>query len=161
MAVHFFVQDRDLKAIKSNWKTNEHFAEFVSEFELADVEYAMEDIADKYFTRADAIHTKHFSQWRNDYLHIALAGDNVPARSIANWLLELPIPDDMSLEYYSKKHKTTINTSVCGQFLISNNTNSKYTCKEFFRIHRQAVQEIAEGRKLWGDTVSEKMIKFR
>ena len=84
MAVHFFVQDRDLKAIKNNWKTNEHFAAFVSEFELADSEYAIDDIADKYFARADAIHTKHFFQWRNDYLHIALAGDDVPARYIAN-----------------------------------------------------------------------------
>ena len=103
MAVHFFVQDQDLKVIKSNWKTNEYFAAFVGEFELIDMEYAIDDI-----------YTKHFRQWHNDYLHIALLVEDVPARYIANWLLELPIPDDLQLEYYSKKHKTTINTLLCG-----------------------------------------------
>ena len=146
MAVHFFVQDRDLKAMKHNWKINEHFAAFVSEFELADVEYAIEDIADKYFTRADVIHTKHFSQWRDNYLHIALAGDSVPARYIANWLLEIPIPNDLPLDYYSEMHKTTFNTSLCGQFLILNNTPSDYRNKDFYTLHRDAIKEMAEGK---------------
>ena len=61
MAVHFFVQDRDLKVIKNNWEMNEHFAAFVSEFELVDVEYAIDDIVEKYFTQADVIYTTYFS----------------------------------------------------------------------------------------------------
>ena len=161
MAVHFFAQDRDLKAMKNNWKTNEHFAAFVSEFELADVEYEIDDLADKYFARADAIHTKHFSQWTTNYLHIALAGDNVPARYIANWLLEIPIPSDLPMEYYSEKHDTMINTTFCGRFLVSNNNPSDYQAKEFYTLHRDAIQEIAEGNKMWGEIASEKMIHFR
>ena len=97
-----------MKGLKDNWKTNIHFAAFVGEFELADVEYAIDDIAVIHFTRADAVYAKYFSQWRDDYLCIVLKGDNVPARYIANWLPEVPSPNDLSLEYYSEKHKTTI-----------------------------------------------------
>ena len=125
------------------------------------MEYAIDDIAEKYFVRADAIHTKYFCQWHNDYLYISLAGDNVPARYIANWILEIPIPNNLPLEYYSEKHKTTINTSLCGQFLISNNTHVDNQSKEFYTLYFDTVQEIAEGNKLWSETRSEKMIKFR
>ena len=80
MSIHFFVQDQDLKVIKSNWKTSEYFSAFVSEFEIADVEYAIDDISDKYFTRSDSVRTNHFCQWHNDYVHIAWAGEDVFVR---------------------------------------------------------------------------------
>ena len=67
----------------------------------------------------------------------------------------------MPIEYYSEKHRTMISTTLCGQFLVSNNNPSDYQAKEFYTLHRDAIQEIAEGNKLWGETASEKMILFR
>ena len=76
-------------------------------------------------------------------------------------LVEILIPNDLPLKYYSQKNKTTNNTSLCVQFLILNNTPSNYQSKEFCTIHRNDVQEIAECNKLWGWTASEEMIEFR
>ena len=67
-----------MKIIRNKWKTNEHFAAFVSKFELANAEYKIDDLADKYFKQADLIHTKYFCKWRDNYLHLVLVGRKCP-----------------------------------------------------------------------------------
>ena len=81
---------------------------FVSEFQLTDAEYPIEKLAHRYFKQNDSIHTKHLSQRGYKYLHLALAGGNIHARYVENWIPELPITNDLPLDYYSDKHRKTL-----------------------------------------------------
>ena len=42
--------------------------------------------------RAIEIYTKHFEQWQTKYLHVCLAGGEMPARLFANWILKRDTP---------------------------------------------------------------------
>ena len=121
MAVYYYVQDRDLRNLIVNWKDNDHFAKFLREYPEGGA-YTSEKLASEFFNHANKIHTKHFEQWRSRYLHLALAGDSVPARYLANWFLGSPIPSELPISYHSETHRTTIHTNECCQFLIRNNT---------------------------------------
>ena len=80
---------------------------------------------------------------------MTLAGDSVPARYLANWILMLPILFDLPETYQSTKHRTNINTHTCGQFLTQNNTPESHQSRQYFLLHRAEVAHIVEGRKLW------------
>ena len=78
MAVHYFVQHRDIEELSSNWKSNPIFAEFVSGFPVND-HYTIDQLANDFFKRAKDRHAKHFDQWRYKYLYLALGGESQPA----------------------------------------------------------------------------------
>ena len=159
MALHFYVQHRDLHFLINNWKTHEKFKEYVRTFPNNSIEYNMDKLANDFFKRVDDIHAKHFAQWRDKYLHLALAGDIIPARYLANWILALPNPS-LPLEYFSAVHKTTINVEAALSFLKLNNTPESQRSKQYFINHRDAIIEIAEGKELWSED-SDCMRKFR
>ena len=159
MALHFYVQHRDLHFLINNWKTHEKFKEYVRTLPNNSIEYNMDKLANHFFKRVDAIHTKHFSQWRDKHLHLALAGDIIPARYLANWILALPNPS-LPLEYFSAVHKTTINVEAALSFLKLNNTPESQRSIQYFINHRDAIIEIAEGKELWSED-SDCMRKFR
>ena len=159
MALHYYVQHRDLHFLIDNWKTHEQFKEYVRTFPNNSIEYNMDKLANDFFKRADAIHTKHFSQWRDKYLHLALAGDSLPARYLANWILERPTLS-LPLEYSSSVHKTTINVNAAFAFLKVNNTPESQRSHQYFVDHRDAIIEMAEGKDLWSEE-SDCMRKFR
>ena len=48
MAVHYFVQDRDLKYLINNWQTMSHFKGFIDNFQTNE-EYTKEQLASEYF----------------------------------------------------------------------------------------------------------------
>ena len=87
MAVHYYVQDRDLKDLMQNWATNPHFARFILSFPDNDV-YGKEDLVRKYLTGVKERHTKHFKKWKVKYLQLLLASDEIwPPHLLADWLL--------------------------------------------------------------------------
>ena len=159
MALHFYVQHRDLYFLINNWKTHDKFKEYVRTFPNNSIEYNMDKLANDFFKRVDAIHTKHFSQWRDKYLHLALAGDVIPARYLANWILGLPNPS-LPLQYFLTVHKTTIDVEAALSFLTLNNSPETQRSNQYFLNHRDAIIEIAEGKELWSED-SDCMRKFR
>ena len=62
MAVNYFVQNRDLEELSSNWKLNPEFAAFISEFPENDY-YTIKQLTYDFFTRAKDRHAKHVDQW--------------------------------------------------------------------------------------------------
>ena len=81
MAVHSFVQHRDLEELLSNWKDSVNFAVFVAIFPENDI-YGIDQLAKDFFTQAKDRHAKHFDQWHNKYLNLTLGGDSAPAEYI-------------------------------------------------------------------------------
>ena len=116
MAVHFYVQDRDLNNMVNNWSDNVHFKQFIELFPQ-DAEYTADKLVHDFLKQAKLIHTKHFSQWRDKYLHLALGGDAIPARCLSNWFLGNEIPQELRATYISDTHRTTIDTVACISFL--------------------------------------------
>ena len=55
MAVHFYIQDRDLDKLITNWKDDGHFAEFIEKFP-EDAEYTADKLASEYFAQAKNTH---------------------------------------------------------------------------------------------------------
>jgi len=160
MAIHFYVQDRDLNDMMDNWRDDAHFKQFIDSFP-EDAEYTADKLVNDFLKQAKLIHTKHFSQWRDKYLHLALGGDAIPAQCISNWLLGKEIPPELPATYHSDTHKTTINTAACYTFLTGDQLPAAYTSKLFFNSHRIAIQELAEGNKIWDENTSENMQKFK
>ena len=60
MAIHFYVQDRDLNDMIVNWRDNAHFKQFIDLFPQDD-EYAVDKLVNNFLKQAKLIHTKHFS----------------------------------------------------------------------------------------------------
>ena len=60
---------------------------------------------------------KHFEQWQTTYLHLCLAGNEIPARLFANWILERDTPQDIPQNYNSEKLRAGIATSSLLEFL--------------------------------------------
>ena len=156
MAIHFYVQDRDLNDMMDNWRDDAHFKQFIDSFPQ-DAEYTADKLVNDFLKQAKLIHTKHFSQWRDKYLHLALGGDAIPAQCISNWLLGKEIPPELPATYYSDTHKTTINTAACYTFLTGDQLPAAYTSKLFFNLHHIAIQESAEGNIIWDENTSENM----
>ena len=119
MPLQYFVQNQDLQHVKQNWKTNPLFSAFLQTFpENAD--YTIEKLVSEYFKRVEDRHTKHFKQWKEKYIHLALACDELPAQKlIAAWLLGIPPRDKPPPTLYSAIHRTTINTNDHISFLTS------------------------------------------
>ena len=159
MAVHYYVQHRDLLDIIANWKTNPKFTKFIASFPQND-EYTIEDLVSKYLQRVMERHTKHFTQWKNKYIHLTLASDDaIPRRLVAAWLLGDPLNEEPPLTYYSNMHRTTIDSRDLMLFLTSNINASDFRKKFFFKNHVEAIKKISEGENLW-DNVSNEMVKF-
>ena len=159
MAVRYYVQHRDLLDISSNWKTNEHFTKFIATFPQND-EYTIEDLVSKYLTRVMERHTKHFTQWKDKYIHLTLACDDpVPRRLVAAWLLGNPPSEEPPLIYHSNFHRTTINSKDLMSFLTSDINASDFRQKLSFQKHVRAIRSISEGENLW-DNVSNDMGQF-
>ena len=74
------------------------------------------------FDIAQAMMTKHFKQWIQEYFCCCLEDDHPSAKYVANWLLgnEEVAMANIPQEYSSTKHKTKINVLECGQFLDDN-----------------------------------------
>ena len=161
MAVHYFVQDRDLKYIINNWQTMSHFKGFIENFQTND-EYTKEQFASEYFKRARDRHDKHFNQWQNEYLHLAIAGDHIPARYLSNWICGTQNTMNIPETYHSTVHKTEINSVDVFNFLTANTTPQEQREKEFYINHSDAILDIANGVLLWdNDNISEKMNDFK
>ena len=157
MAVHYFVQNRDIEELSSNWKSNPLFAQFISAFPENE-HYTIDDLAGDFFQRAKDRHSKHFDQWRHKYLYLALGGESQPAEYIARWLLDLTLPAG---NYQSAKHSTVIDLGAMGAFLTHNLDRATLLTKEFFRTHRDAIVSLSKGVKLWEGEGSEALKTFR
>ena len=145
MALRFYVQHRDQHVLMNNWKTNIKFRDFVRMFPNNSTEYTTDKLVEYFFKRVDTIHTKYVAQWRNKYLHLALTGDYVPARYLANCILgHLFRP--LALEYVSSKHKITINIAATITCLSQNNTPENQRQNEYVIDHRAVIKLIAEGK---------------
>ena len=143
----------------NNWKTNEKSRDFVRMFPNHSTEYTIDKLVEDFFKRVNTIHTKKFTQWCDKYLHLALTGDCVPTRYLANWILGCPFCS-LPIEYVSSKYKTTINIVDAITFLCQNNTPENQLQKEYFIDHRAAIELIADGKDLWTET-SKCMQNFR
>ena len=71
IAVHYFVQHRDLAKLSCNWKHNKIFEAFVAAF-LENNDYTIDQLANDFCARAKDRHAKHFDQWRYKCLYLAL-----------------------------------------------------------------------------------------
>ena len=151
MAVHYFVMDRDLKALQQNWRTREAYNEFVSKYP-DNSPLQIDDFVSNFFQIAQARMTKHFEQWRTQYLPLCLGDDHPIAKYIANWLLGRNEQANIPLVYNSKKHRTNIDALACARFLVQGQSAETHTQKEFYQLHREALVRIAdEDEKLWKD----------
>ena len=59
MAIHFYVQDRDLNDMMDNWRDDAHFKQFIDSFPQ-DAEYTADKLVNDFLKQAKLIHTKHF-----------------------------------------------------------------------------------------------------
>ena len=91
---------------------------------------------------------------------MALGGDAIPARCLANWFLGNEIHQELRATYLLDTHKTTIDTVACLNFLTRDQLPVTYNSKLFFELNRTAIKELAEGEKLWDENMSEDMQKF-
>ena len=135
MALHYYVQSRDIDNLISGWKQNTHFQEYVRNFP-DNPSYNCDQLANEFLARVKGRHDKHFEQWRSKYLHLMLAGDPLPARYIAQWIvygtvnrIALPPP------YMSNKHKTVIDIRLMLDFLTAHNTPADQCAKEYYQQH--------------------------
>ena len=156
MAVHYYVQHRDLYFIATNWRTNHEFRDYILTFPENE-HYSTDDLAKDFFDRVKERHAKHFDQWRHKYLHLALGGDALPAQYISSWILGTELP---SGQYVSANHKTTIDVQLMGIFLTSGVTPASLKEKSFFKSHEDAISSLSNGARLWDDGGSEAMQKF-
>ena len=127
MAVHYYVQHRDLYCLATNWRGNPEFSDFINIFPENE-HYSTDDLANDFFDRVKERHAKHFDQWRHKYLHLSLGGDALPARYISSWILGTELP---SGQYVSTKHRTTIDVQLLGAFLTSGVTPASLREKAF------------------------------
>ena len=147
MAIRYYLQWDDLQKLMQNWRgSNRHFEDYVSYFPQNNVTDTPVKLASDFLTRAQDRHMKHFEKWRTKYLYIALAGDNIPATALANWLLERnPYSTEPPIQYASTLHGRTINITLLVAFLTNGINPTDYHTYDFFC----AVKELAEGGKLW------------
>lgn len=137
MVVNYFVQSRDLKNISNEWITMKEFEPYLENFPVVCNEYTKEDFARVYFEKAIEIHTKHFKQWQTKYLHSCLAGDGIPARLFANWILKRDTPQDIPQNYNSEKHRTKIATSSLLELRGHNIDDDRQ--RKYFILHEHAI----------------------
>ena len=136
------------------------FEPYLEHFPVVCNEYTKKDIERVYFEKAIEIHTKHFEQWQTKYLHLCLAGNEIPARLFANWILKRNTPQDIPQSYNSEKHRTEIATSSLLEFLTRGHNIDDDRQREYFTLYEPAIIEIAEGNGLWYDEVSDAMKKL-
>ena len=162
MAVHYYVQDRDLNNLIDNWMDMEEFEGFINNFDSSSSDYSKEQFASEFFRRVRERHDKHFAQWINEYLHLCIAGDTLPAQYVCKWILGRPLiqPDCPESSYESSVHKTTINITDVGSFLTAKASLTEQRGKEFYSLHKAAIIEIADGASLW-ESDSENLKSFR
>ena len=161
MAVHYFVQSYDLKKISDRWITMKEFEPYLEHFLAVCNEYTKEDFARLYFERVIEIHTKHFKQWQTKYLHLCLAGNGIPAKLFANWILKRDTSQDIPQNYNSEKHITKIATSSLLEFLTRGHNVDDNRQQEYLILHEPAIIEIVKSNGLWSDEVSEAMTKLQ
>ena len=102
---------------------------------------------------------KNFEKWRTKYLYIALAGNNIPAATLENWLLECnPYSTEPPIQYDSTLHGRKINITLLIPFLTNGITPTDYHTYNFFVNHVAAIKELTEGKKIWVNDMSESMI---
>ena len=133
MAIHFYVQDRDLNDMMENWRENAHFKQFIDSFPQ-DAEYTADKLVNDFLKQAKLIHTKHFSQWRDKYLHLALGGDAIPVQCISNWLLGKEITPELPATYHSDTHKPPLIQRLATPFSPEINCQ-RHIPLNYFLIH--------------------------
>ena len=158
IAVHYYVMHCDLENMINTWKTMDEFAEFRNEFPHDNSSYTADYLASAFFKRAKDRFHKHFKQWRDKYLHLALAGEIIPATYLAKWILGMPT--DSAPSYYSPKHETQINVVSMILFLTTNNSPLDQRTMDYYTTHREAINNISEGGALW-DNDEQEMAEFR
>ena len=105
---------------------------------------------------------KYFERWRTKYLYIVLAGNNIPATALENWLLDRnPYRTKPTIQYDATLHGWTINITLLVAFLTNSITPIDYHTYDFFLNHVAAIKELAEGKQIWVNGMSESMIRFQ
>ena len=90
-----------------------------------------------------------------------LAGDNIPATAISNWILKRQLPQNLPKEYYLSTHKTMIDIQDMLQCLTLNIDPVVVTSMTFYSVHIDAIKEIADGFNLRAEKQSECLMKFK
>ena len=128
----------------------EEYKPFIETFPDNDSsDYSKEKLVSEYFKQVKHWHNKHFKQWREEYLHLAIAGDTIPAKYLCKWILGQPLVILDNHSYLSSVHKTTIQTPDIVAFLTANVSAADQRKKEFYSMHEEAIKEIANGASLW------------
>ena len=84
---------------------------------------------------------------------MVLGGEDIPARYIANWLLQWPT-DTLPTTYHSEKHHTDIDMIDCFSFLTAETKREDHIAKEIYTEHIEGLKLIAQGVGLWSDNIA-------
>jgi len=87
MAVHYYVQHRNLTHLILNWDSHREFADFVREFPCIIEYYTVDSLENDFFDRVKDRHEKHFNQLRHKYLYLVFGRESIPASYITSWIL--------------------------------------------------------------------------
>ena len=157
MPLRYFLLTKELNDLAENWKEKKEFENFVREFPQ-ESDYTKEELAKLFFGRVKNRLHKHFSQWKDKCLFLMLGGEPQPATYLAHWLVGRGLPPPASFE--SKKHHCTVDLHAMMAFLTKDKTPEEYHSKEFFHLHKPAIEEIALGKEIRDNDASECVKQF-
>jgi hypothetical protein len=165
MPLQSYIMRRDLLCLQGTWRSlpeyQPYFDIIESMPEATQAEKEIRVVLDKRFPKKFfeiALNTfdSNFDQWRQENLQLALGGDELPARYLANWVLGKPNPSDTS--YESEAHDTTIDLDDAILYLTGKATPAELKSRRFFVQHSAAVEKISTGGSIWRD---ESLSEFR
>ena len=161
MAVNTYVMNQDLEKLKSNWRAEDAFAEFIRNYPT-ESSYSIDNMANDFFGIVQQRMNKHMLQWRSRNLYFALGGDILPAAYLASWFLGEEPPTWLPSTYYSYTHDCLINVRECGAYLVKETTLDDHRGKAFLQMYRNELIMMMKGTAdLWNEECSERMSNFR
>ena len=153
MLVRYYLMDSDIQNLKQEWKTNEHFAQYVSSLNQLPIdEKKIQERKLTHFFRytEDSLH-KHFGIWSTDLLFLSLFSNQLTATQVANLILgrrEIA----MDVEFNDSNHHRTINMRLFQNWLIRKCTVTTLMTTRILPVVQEnmdAIELIAQGKDIW------------
>ena len=153
MLVRYYLMDSDIQNLKQEWKTNEHFAQYVSSLNALPMnEKKIQERKLTHFFRytEDSLH-KHFGIWSTDLLFLSLFSNQLTATQVANLILgrrEIA----MDVEFNDSNHHRTINMRLFQNWLIQKCTIATLMTTRILPVVQEnmdAIELIAQGKDIW------------
>ena len=153
MLVRYYLMDSDIQNLKQEWKTNEHFAQYVSSLNALPMnEKKIQELKLTHFFRytEDSLH-KHFGIWSTDLLFLSLFSNQFTATQVANLILgRRKIAIDV--EFNDSNHHRTINVRSFQNWLIQKCTIATLMTTRILPVVKEnmdAIELIAQGKDIW------------